>query len=61
MLGKRRSMERSIILPAEDRNDAPLLIVHVNSIPTMQFFTGVSRNTQSKSNMLSWTECVWEF
>ena len=23
-------------------------IAHVNNIPTMQFFTGISRNTQSK-------------
>ena len=36
-------------------------ILHVNNIPTMQFFTGISRNTQSKSYMLSLTECVWEF
>ena len=36
-------------------------IAHVNNIPTMQFFTGISRNTQSKSDMLSLTECVWEF
>ena len=28
---------------------------HVNKIPTMQFFTGFSRNTQSKSYMLSLT------
>ena len=32
---------------------------HVNKIPTMQSFTGVSRNTESKSCMLSLTECVW--
>ena len=31
------------------------------NIPTMQFFTGISRNTQSKSSMLSLTECVWNF
>ena len=38
------------------------LIGHVNNIPTMQFFIGISRNTQSKSYMLSlMTECVWEF
>ena len=34
---------------------------HVNSIPTMQFFTGISRNTQSKSCIQSLTKCVWEF
>ena len=37
---------------------------HVCYIPTMQFFTGISRNTQSKSytnTMLSLTECVWNF
>ena len=38
-----------------------LQIGHVNNIPTMQFFTGISRNTQSKSYRLSLTECVWEF
>ena len=38
------------------------IIGHVNNIPTMQFFTEISRNTQSKSyNMLSFTECVWDF
>ena len=36
-------------------------IGHVNDIPTMQFFTGISRNTQSNSYMSSLTECVWEF
>ena len=36
-------------------------IGHSNNIPTMQFFTGISRNTQSKSYMLSLTECDWEF
>ena len=55
-------MECNIILPTEDRNDVPLLIEHINSVPKMQFFTGISRNTQSKSYMLSLlTECVWEF
>ena len=34
-------------------------IGHVNNIPTMQFFAGISRNTQSY--MLSLTECVWNF
>ena len=39
-----------------------LTIGHVNNIPTMQFFTGISRNTQSKSYMLPSTDnCVWEF
>ena len=33
----------------------------VNNIPRMQYFTGISRNTQSKSYMLSLTECVWKF
>ena len=28
-----------------------------HNIPTMQFFTGISRNAHSKSS----TECVWEF
>ena len=36
-------------------------IGHVNNIPTIQFFIGISRNTQSKSYMLSLTECVWDF
>ena len=38
-----------------------LSIGHVNNIPTMQLITGISRNTQSKSYMLSLTECDWEF
>ena len=33
-------------------------IGHVNSIPTTQFSTQISKNTQSKSYMLSLTECV---
>ena len=33
----------------------------VNNIPTMQFITGISRNTQLKPYMPSLTECVWEF
>ena len=33
----------------------------VDNILTMQFFTGIFRNTQSKSNMLSLTEYVWYF
>ena len=36
-------------------------IRHVDNIPTMQFFSGISRNTQSKSYMLSLTECVRDF
>ena len=36
-------------------------IGHVHIIPTMQFFTGTSRNTQSKSYMLSLTECDRDF
>ena len=36
-------------------------IGHVNNIPTMQLFTGIPKNTQSKSYMLSLTECVWDF
>mgnify|MGYP001795320705 CR=1 FL=1 len=36
-------------------------IGHVNNIPTMHFFRGISRNTQSKLYMLSLTECVWDF
>ena len=32
-----------------------------NNIPTMQFFIGIIRNTQSKSYMLSLTEGVWDF
>ena len=27
----------------------------------MQLFIGISRNSQSKSYMLSLTECVWDF
>ena len=36
-------------------------IGHVNNIPTVQFFTEISRDTQQKSYMLSLTACVWEF
>ena len=36
-------------------------IGRVNKIPTMQFFAGISRNTQSRLYMLSLTECVWDF
>ena len=35
-------------------------IGHVYNIPTIRFITRISRNTQSKSYMLSLTECVWE-
>ena len=34
---------------------------HSQQFPTMQIFTGISRNTQSKLYMLSLTECVWGF
>ena len=33
---------------------------YVNNIPTTQFFTGISRNTLTKSYRLSLTECVWD-
>ena len=36
-----------------------VVIWHIYKIPTMQFFAGMSRNTQSKLYMLSLTECVW--
>ena len=35
-------------------------IWRANNIPTMQFFTEISRSTQSNSYMLSLTECVWD-
>ena len=31
---------------------------HVNNTSTMQFFTEISRNTQSKSNTLPFTKCL---
>ena len=37
------------------------ILGHVNNIPTMQFFTAISRNTSSKSLMLSLTEGIWDF
>ena len=37
------------------------LIEHVNKIPTMQFFTGIFKNTQSELYMLSLTEWVCDF
>ena len=46
------SLRLPIILPP---------IGYVDRIPTMQFFPGISSNTQSKSCMLSLAECVWEF
>ena len=36
------------------------LIRHVNKIPTMQLFTGISKNTQSRNIMISLTVCVWD-
>ena len=33
---------------------------HVNNIDTMQFLTGIPRNSQSRSYMPSLTECVWK-
>ena len=33
-------------------------IGHVNNIPKMHFFSGIHRNTQAKSYMLSLTVCV---
>ena len=56
--------KKNIWLAARYRNShlaQTSLIGHVNIIPSMQFFTGVSRNTQSKSYTLSLTECLWEF
>ena len=41
--------------------DSILPIGLVNNITTMQFFSGISRNTHSTYYMLSLTECVWEF
>ena len=35
-------------------------IGHASNIPKMQFFTGISINTQSKSFMPSLSECVWD-
>ena len=38
------------------------LIGRINNISTTQFFTGISRNTQSKANkILTLTKCVWKF
>ena len=34
---------------------------HVHNIPTMHLFSGIFRNTKSKSFMLWLTECVWKF
>mgnify|MGYP001797648885 CR=1 FL=1 len=36
-------------------------IVHVGNIPTMQFFSGISRNTPSELTMQSSTQCVRNF
>ena len=40
---------------------AMLSIGHAKNIHAMQFFFGISKNTQSKSYTLSSTECVWDF
>ena len=43
---------KGIFLKAEVKDliiGSPARIWHVNNIPTMQFFPGISRNTQSKS------------
>ena len=37
------------------------LIGHGANIPTRQFFIEISRNIQSKSYMVSVTECCWDF
>ena len=42
-------------------NHCKQVIGRVNNSPTMQFFTGISRNTQLKLNMPSLTECVRDF
>mgnify|MGYP001804479955 CR=1 FL=1 len=34
---------------------------HIKNIPTMQFFTGISRNTQSNWYITLLTVCIWEF
>ena len=43
------------------RQHQPFLIRHAKNIPTMQLFIGISRNTKSKSYMLSLTECIRDF
>ena len=45
---------------SDDRVDTDL-IGHVHYITTMQLFTEISRNTQSKLYTLSLTEGVWDF
>ena len=45
----------------DDFNSSIFFIGHVSDVPSMQLITGISRNTQSISYMLSLTECVWEF
>ena len=35
-------------------NTSSITIGHVNNIPTLQFFTGISRNTQSKLICYNW-------
>ena len=50
-----------IILYWSDQFLLLVIIGHFNNIPTMQFFTGVYKNTWSKSYMLSWIDWVWDF
>ena len=47
---------RNITYHAKDKivNHAQIYNKECNNIPTMQFFTGISRNTQSKSQCYHW-------
>ena len=51
----------SVIITRKSLCNSYSPIGHVNNIPTMQLFTGIPRNTQSKCYMLTSTGCVWEF
>ena len=47
-------------LPNRERVVMVIIIRHVNNIPTMQFFSGISRNILSKSSGLSSLEHAFE-
>ena len=52
-----------IFYKKESTEKSPIVIqvfISLWNIPTMQFFTGISRNTRSQSFVLALTECVWE-
>ena len=50
---------RIVLFPLSYQKTCAIRIGHVNNISTKQFFTGISRDTQSKSYMLSLIDWVY--